>query len=99
MGVTTFGLANLFFSWTVRSDLRSVFSLDPFDDHRFLVTSAMSLAAIVLGTELGLFQRILHTGHLNLVQWLVCTLVATCVVWLSELRKMVLRRRVQDPRG
>jgi P-type Ca2+ transporter type 2C len=93
MGLTTFALANLFFSFTVRSDVRSVFSLHTFDDRRFLTTSGMSLAAIILATELGLLQRMLHTSHLNLVQWLLCTAVATAVVWVSELRKAVLRKR------
>jgi Ca2+-transporting ATPase len=93
MGLTTFSLGNLFFSWTVRSDLRSVFSLETFDDRRFLVTSGMSLAAIILATEFSLFQRILHTGHLKFGQWMTCALVAASVVVLSELRKVYLRRR------
>ncbi len=93
MGLTTFSLFNLFFSVTVRNELRSVFSLDTFDDRRFLITSGMSVAAIVLATEFGPFQRMLHTVHLNVGQWLVCAAVAASVVVVSELRKVVLRRR------
>ena len=93
MGMTTFALFNLFFAVTVRSDLRSVFSRDTFEDHRFVLTSGMSVAAIILGTEFGPFQRLLHTGHLTLQQWLICIVVAASVVVVSELRKVVLRRR------
>ena len=32
MGLTTFAIANLFFSFTARDELRSVFSLDTFSD-------------------------------------------------------------------
>ena len=42
MGLTTFSLANLFFSFTARDALRSVFSLDTFNDRTFIVTSLMS---------------------------------------------------------
>ena len=53
MGLTTFAIANLFFSFTARDELRSVFSLDTFSDRTFLTTSLMSVAAIVLATELS----------------------------------------------
>ena len=39
MGLTTFALANLFFSFTARDKLRSVFSLDTFNDRKFLITT------------------------------------------------------------
>ncbi|MFI1996369.1 cation-translocating P-type ATPase [Actinoplanes sp. NPDC020271] len=97
MGLTAFSLMNLIFSWTARSDLRSVFSLETFNDRRFVITSGMSLAAIVLATELGLFQRILQTVHLDLGQWAICLVAALTVVIPTEIRKAVLRRRAGSP--
>jgi Ca2+-transporting ATPase len=47
MGLSTFALANLFFSFTARDELRSVFSLETFNDRRFLITSLMSRGATV----------------------------------------------------
>nr|BFE66697.1 cation-transporting P-type ATPase [Dactylosporangium thailandense] len=94
MGLTSFSILNLALSFTVRSDVRSVFSLEVFEDHRFLVTSGMSIIAIVLATELGVLQRILHTVSLGLVQWLVCLAAGATVIVATELRKMVLRRRI-----
>ncbi|MEV8515091.1 cation-transporting P-type ATPase [Dactylosporangium sp. NPDC051484] len=93
MGLTTFSILNLALSFTVRSDVRSMFSLDTFEDHRFLVTSGMSVIAIILATELGLLQRVLHTVSLNLTQWLVCLVAGVSVIVVTELRKMVLRHR------
>ena len=61
MGLTTFSLFNLFFSFTVRNELASVFSQETFGDRRFVLTSIMSMAAIVLATEFGLFQKLLQT--------------------------------------
>ena len=60
----------------------------------FLYASGMSVAAIVFGTEIGVFQRILHTVSLSLNEWLVCAAVAAIVVGVSEIRKFVLRRRL-----
>ena len=97
MGLTTFSLANLFFSCTARDALHSVFSLDTFNDRTFLITSLMSVAAIVFGTELRFFQRILDTEELTGNQWLICIGAALAVVVVSEVWKVVLRRRSDRP--
>jgi Ca2+-transporting ATPase len=93
MGLTAFSIANLAFSLTARSELRSVFSLDTFDDRRFLITTGMSAAAIVLATEFGLFQKILATTSMDLGQWLICLVAGAFVIVPTEIRKMFLRRR------
>ena len=87
MGLTTFSLANLFFSFTARDELRSVFSLDTFNDRTFIVTSLMSVAAIIFATELQFFQRILDTVELTGNQWLICIGAALTIVVVSEIRK------------
>jgi Ca2+-transporting ATPase len=96
MALTTFSIANLVFSFTARDELRSVFSLDTFNDRTFIVASLLSAAAIVLGTELGFFQRILDTVSLTGTQWLICIGAGLIVVLVSELYKWSLRRQ-QDP--
>ncbi len=92
MGLTTFSLMNLLFSIASRDERRSIFSLDFLEDHRFVTFSGMSLAAIVLGPELGLFQKILHTVSLTFHQWLLCIVVSLAIVAASEIRKVLLRR-------
>jgi Ca2+-transporting ATPase len=93
MGLTAFSLMNLAFSATVRSELRSVFSLETFGDRRFVLTTGMSLFAIVLATGLDLFQKILHTTSLDLGQWGICLVAGLTVLVPTEIRKVVLRRR------
>lgn len=92
MGLTSFSIANLAFSLTVRSDIRSVFSLVTFGDRRFVVTTGMSASAIVLATEFGVFQKILHTADLDLGQWMICLVTGLVVIVPTELRKLVIRR-------
>jgi Ca2+-transporting ATPase len=93
MGLTSFALANLFFSFTARDKLRSVFSLDTFNDRTFLITTAMSVVAIVAATELAFFHRLLDTVSLTGEQWWICIGAGAVIVLVSELWKFVLRRR------
>ena len=93
MGLTTFSLANLFFSFTARDELRSVFSLDTFNDRTFLTTSLMSVAAIIFVTELQFFERVFKTVELSGDQWLICIGAGLTIVVASEIRKLLLRRK------
>jgi Ca2+-transporting ATPase len=95
MGVTTFAIANVFLSFTVKDDLKSFFSVETFADRRLLKATAMSSVAIVFGTSLGIFNRILGTVSLTGKQWIACILAGFTVVLVSELRKLVLRRRTR----
>jgi P-type Ca2+ transporter type 2C len=92
MGLTTFAIANLVFSFTTRDALRSVFSLDTFGDRTFVVASLGSAASIILATELGFLQRILDTVELTGNQWLICIGAGLTIVVASEIRKLLLRR-------
>ena len=62
MGLTTFALSNVVFSLCTRDEQRSVFSLEVLEDRMFLLCTGGSLAAILFGTELGIFNRILGTS-------------------------------------
>src|SRR4051794_12109279 len=93
MGMTTFAIANLFFSFTSRDELRSVFSLDTFNDRTFLTTSLLSVVAIILATQLEFLQRILDSVELSGRQWLICIGAGLTVIVASELWKLMLRHR------
>ena len=95
MGLTSFSLANVLFSFTAKSDTRSLFDLETYADRKFLIATGISLTAIVLGTETRLLGRFLDTQHLTGKQWLLCLGVALPVVIASEIRKWLLRRREQ----
>ena len=93
MGMTTFAIANVFFSFTVKDRLRSIFEVETFADRKLLLATGMSAAAILLGTELRILQRILDTVPLTGEQWVVCLLAAASILVVSEVQKFVLRRR------
>jgi Ca2+-transporting ATPase len=94
MGLTTFALANLFFSFCVRDELETAFSYDVLEDTKFLYASAISVTAIILGAQLDMFHRILHTVDLSVREWIACILAGLVIVLVSEVRKYFLRRRL-----
>jgi P-type Ca2+ transporter type 2C len=93
MGMTTFAIANVFLSFSVKDDRRSMFTMETFADRKLLLASGLSGIAILFGTELGIFHRILHTVSLTGQQWIACILAAGTIVIASEIRKFFLRRR------
>jgi Ca2+-transporting ATPase len=93
MGMTTFAIANVFLSFTVKDELKSIFSVETFADRRLLKATGLSAVAILFGAELGILQRILGTVSLTGQQWIVCILAALTIVVASEIQKAVRRRR------
>jgi len=98
MGFTTFALTHVFFAVCTKDEQRSVFDRSTFADKPLLVAVGAALATIVLTTTFGPFQRLLHTGPLELEQWLVCIGAALVVPVVSELRKLLVRRSIDDAR-
>jgi Ca2+-transporting ATPase len=95
MGLTTFLVAVVFWSFESRDDRRSAFSLDVLGDRTFLVATAISIAVIYLGTTISAFQRFLDTVPLDLNQWLICIGAGATVLLVVETRKLAVRRRSQ----
>jgi P-type Ca2+ transporter type 2C len=93
MGLTTFAIANVFLAYTVKDRLRSVLNDDTFADRKLLLATGLSAVAILFGTELQIFNRILGTVSLTGEQWVICLLSAGTILVASELQKLVLRRR------
>jgi Ca2+-transporting ATPase len=100
MGVTAFAFANLFYAFCERDELQSVFSLDVLRDRKFLMFSGVSVLAILLAPQLDVLNRILDTVPLTLHMWLICIVSGLAVVPVIEIRKLLLRRRLeQEPVG
>ena len=97
MGLTSFSIANLFYSFCERDELESVFSLDVLRDRKFLMFSGMSVVAILIATQLDLMNRILDTVPLTVHQWSICIVAGLTTVVASEIRKLILRRREPAP--
>jgi Ca2+-transporting ATPase len=97
IGLTTFSLSHIFFAVATRDEQRSAINRDTFDDKPLWISIGLSVAAIVLATTFGPFQRLLGTAPLELEQWLVCLAGATFILIVSEVRKAIGRRDADAP--
>jgi Ca2+-transporting ATPase len=93
MGLVAFSFANLFFALCTNDEYASVFGRALLANSKLLQTSGISLIAIVLCSELDLFNRFLGTTGLSVEQWVLSIAVASIVVWVSEIEKIIKRRR------
>lgn len=93
MGFVVFGLFNVVFGLSARSEFGTVFIRDTVADQRQLQLYGLSLLFVLLATELNFLQRILGTISLNGEQWLICIVVALALLLIDEAVKFVLRRR------
>ncbi|GIK54453.1 MAG: ATPase [Chloroflexota bacterium] len=96
MGFVVFGLFNIFFGLSARSEFGTVFIRETLADRRQLQLYGLSLLFILLATELNFLQRILGTISLNGEQWLICIAVALALLLIDEAVKFILRRRHQS---
>jgi Ca2+-transporting ATPase len=89
MGLATFSVFNLLFSLETADENRTLFSSELLENPMLLRTTALSIVTIVLGTELGILQRILGTVELSLDQWGICILVGASIVVVAEIKKLL----------
>jgi Ca2+-transporting ATPase len=92
MAFTTLVFFQLFNTLNARFEDRSAF-------HRLFANRWLWLAVLVsVGLQLAVvhapfLQSAFRTAPLAPRDWLICTLVASSVLWLSELKKLLVRRR------
>lgn len=89
---STLVFAQLFNTLNSRSQRVSAFS------HLFVnrwLWASIALAAVlqVAVVEVGFLQRAFSTTHLDLTHWVIVVAMASLVLWVDELRKLILRAR------
>jgi Ca2+-transporting ATPase len=92
MAFTTLMLFQLFNVFNARSDSASAFA-GLFTNGWLWSAVGLSLALHVAVIYTPFLQLAFSTSRLSPGDWLRCTLVASCVLWLRELGKVVTRRR------
>ncbi len=98
MGMITFSVSNVAFSFATKDERKSMFSLDVMGDRPFLYATAASILTILLIPNLGFLRRLLDTTKLTLEQWAVCIVVGLLIVVVSEVRKLIVKAPLdEDP--
>jgi Ca2+-transporting ATPase len=89
MGMITFSVSNVAFSFVTKDERHSVFSLDVMGDRPFLYATAASILFIVLIPNLDFLNRLLGTTTLTIEQWAICIVVGLIVLVVGEVKKLV----------
>ena len=93
LGLVTFSLSGIFLALECNDVLGSVFSTATLKNGKLIQMSLFAFVATIAVTELGLFQRIFDTVSLSVSQWITSLVVASAIVWVMEVEKLVQRRR------
>jgi P-type Ca2+ transporter type 2C len=93
LGLVTFSLSGIFLALECNDVLGSVFSTSTLKNGKLMQMCLFAFVATIAVTELGLFQRIFDTVSLGASQWVTCLVVASAIVWVMEVEKLVQRRR------
>jgi Ca2+-transporting ATPase len=91
-GFTVLVFAHLFNCFNARSETASAFS-QPFSNPWLWAAVALSALLQVAVVHLEVLNLAFGTTHLSGDQWLVCAAMGSAVLWYSELRKWVRRKR------
>ncbi|MES2945686.1 MAG: cation-translocating P-type ATPase [Pseudomonadota bacterium] len=87
-GFTVLVLAHLFNAFNARSETRSAFA-QLFSNPWLWAALALSLLLQVAVVNVGFLNLAFGTVPLSLTQWLLCLVMASSVLWFSELRKLL----------
>jgi Ca2+-transporting ATPase len=93
LGFVTFCLAGIFLALGSNDTVDSVFSAATFDNGKLIQMCLFAFVATILVTELGLGQRIFGTVSLSVNQWIICVVLASVILWVMEVEKLIRRRR------
>jgi Ca2+-transporting ATPase len=93
MAFNTFVLFQFFNLLNSRSETRTVFHRDTLRNRWLWVSLAGVILLQVAVTHVGALQRLFDTTGITAANWAVCIAVASSVLWIEEIRKLVQRRR------
>jgi Ca2+-transporting ATPase len=96
MAFTTLMMFQIFNVFNARSDERSAFH-GLFHNHWLWIALAVSLAGQVAVIYIPFLQNAFSTTALSAIDWLKCAVVASSVLWLRELSKLVTPKRYNLP--
>ncbi|HJV04568.1 MAG TPA: cation-transporting P-type ATPase [Actinomycetota bacterium] len=99
MLLTTLSLFHLAAGFLARDQRNTIFDRDAVPDATQLRRYGTALLAIVLVTSIGFLQRLFGTVALSFAQWWICIGLASSLIVIDELIKVVVRRRARSRHG
>ncbi len=99
MAFSTLVLGQIFNAFNARSDVVSAF-VRPFENRVLWLSVVVTVALQVAVVHVSFLQQAFDTAPLDVTEWLITLALASAVLWVDELRKLVHRvRRGDRPTG
>jgi Ca2+-transporting ATPase len=89
ISLTTLAVFQWFNAWNCRSQVKSIFTSNPFSNKFLLGATGIVIALQLLAVYNPFFQKVLRTVPLSGRDWIVIIVIASSVVLVEEFRKLV----------
>ncbi len=87
--LTVLAVFQWFNAWNCRHETKSIFRLNPFSN-KYLIGATLTVIVLqLLAIYNPLLQEILHTKPLDLIDWIVIIPVASTIIIVEEIRKLI----------
>lgn len=91
ISLTTLAVFQWFNAWNCRSQIKSIFTSNPFSNKFLLGATGIVIGLQLLAVYNPFFQKVLRTVPLEVRDWIVIMGVAFSIVLMEEFRKVIFR--------
>jgi len=91
MAMVMFSIISIPLALNLRHPQDTIFRMETLSNRHLLLVYGWIILALVLVTEIGLFQRIFDTSSLTLHQWSICIIAALLFLLVGETLKFIIR--------
>lgn len=91
MTLLTLGMFQWFNAWNCRSETLSIFQLGWWTNKWLILATMIVVCLQVLLLYVPFFQSLFSTVPLNIYQWIFAGIVSSSILWIEELRKLIVR--------
>ncbi|PIP55645.1 MAG: ATPase [Candidatus Zambryskibacteria bacterium CG_4_9_14_3_um_filter_42_9] len=94
MALTLLAVFQWFNAWNSRSETESIFSMNPWGNKFLIAGTFVAFLFQLLAVYHPFFQTFLRTVPLGFSDWLIIITLATSIILVEEMRKLVNRRKL-----
>ena len=93
ISLTTLAVFQWFNAWNCRSETKSVFTTNPFENTWMVGATILALGSQLMAVYNPLFQKFLYTVPLTAMEWAIVVVSASSILFVEETRKFFARRQ------
>lgn len=95
IALTAMAVFQWFNTWNCRSEIKSIFRMNPFSNKFLVAATAMVIFLQLAALYTPFLQKILRTRPISFSEWLMIASIAFSVVLVEEARKFFYRRKME----